>query len=63
MITSKCLKGYLDLILKMLDTFSGDITAEATDLINTDEKYLKAEELFNSNITEEEFIKAVRQLE
>lgn len=62
MITSRCLKGYSELILKMLDTFSGDTTVEATSLINTDEKYLKAEELFHSNMTEEEFIEAVRSL-
>ncbi len=62
MITSKCLKGFSNLILKMLDTYSGDITVEATDIIDTDEKYLEAEKLFNSNMTEANFIEAVRRL-
>lgn len=62
MITSKCLKGYSNLILRMLDEFSDDTTVEVTGLLNTDEKYLKAEEILKTNPTEQEFLEAVRKL-
>lgn len=62
MITSKCLKGYSNLILRMLREFSGDTALEVTGLLNTDEKYLKAEEIPKTNPTEQEFLEAVRKL-
>lgn len=62
MITSKCLKGYSDLILKMLDEFSGDTAVEVTDLLDTDEKYLKAEEILKTNPTKEEFLRRIREM-
>ena len=62
MITSKCLKGYLNLSLRMLREFSGDTALEVTGLLNTDEKYLKAEEILKTNPTEQEFLETVREL-
>ena len=62
MITSKCLKGYSNLILKMLAEFSGDTAVEVTDLLDTDEKYLKAEEILKTNPTEQEFLEQIRNL-
>ena len=62
MITSKCLKGYSNLILKMLDEFSEDTAVKATNLLDTDEKYLKAEEILKTNPTEQEFLKQIESL-
>ena len=62
MITSKCLKGYLNLSLKMLDEFSEDTAIAVTDLLDTDEKYLKAEEILKTNPTEQEFLKQIQEL-
>lgn len=62
MITSKCLKGYLKLSLKMLDEFSDDTAVEVTDLLDTDEKYLRAEEILKMNPTEQEFLEQIRSL-
>ncbi len=46
----------------MLDEFSGDTAVEVTDLLDTDEKYLKAEEILKTNPTEEEFLRQIREL-
>ena len=62
MISSNQLKTYSNLIIKMLDRYSEETTAIATDLIDTDEKCIKAEELFQQYLSEGDFLKAVKTL-
>lgn len=63
MITSKCLKGYSELIPRLLDTYSDDITLRVLNLINTDEEYLKIKKVLDKHPTEQELIAALETIE
>ncbi len=56
MISRKHLKGYSDIILEILNKFSEELIVKATELMNTDDRFLEMRAFLNQNPTEEEFM-------
>ena len=56
MISGEYVRKYSAVLLKALDTYSGDTAEIVSDMIVSDETLLKMEELMKDNPTEQELI-------
>ena len=62
MISRECLVGYSQLILDVLDVYSGDTSVLVADFVSTDEIYKTARAIFDEHLPEPEFLKRMKSI-
>ncbi len=59
----KYLTKDLDVMLKIIRSYSENTAEKATDIINTEQRLIKVEQILKTNPTEQEFLNELNKLE
>lgn len=62
MITDECFKGYITLLISIVDMCSDNTTLKAVEFMSTDERYKAVQKIFDRNLSEAEFLKELEKL-
>lgn len=62
MITDECFKGYIALLINIVDMCSDNTTLKAVEFISTDDRYRAVQKIFDKNLSEAEFLKELENL-
>lgn len=62
MITGECFKGYITLLINIVDMCSDNTTLKAVKFVSTDERYKAVQKIFDKNLSEADFLKELEKL-